>query len=228
MGAGMGAAAVLTGLAACGWSSSSATGPVSGFSSPSPSAAKPAQGSGSGTPGGAAARTGPGGLTRPGQHLSFGQQATVARVPPSVGLKPGAHHGIRLQVTVESIQKGTIADFRNVQLNAKERRSTPYYVTVRIKALTGAPVRGTDDPDITFDAIDDRGQQQQSLTFFGTFARCNDTTAPKPFVSGRSYQSCLTYLMPGGGAITSVQWNNGPSAANEASAYFQHPIVWGH
>jgi hypothetical protein len=225
MGAWIGAAAVLTGVAACGGGSTG--GSSGGSASPAPASSTQAQGVGSNGSGASGASSGSGGLTAPGQHLSFGQQATVAWVPPSVGLKPGAHKGIKLQVTVESIQKGTIGDFKNVQLNAKERRSTPYYVTVRIKALTATPAPGTDDPDITFDAIDDRGQQQSSVTFFGTFPRCNDNTAPKPFVSGKSYQSCLTYLMPGGGSITSVQWNNGPSAANQASAYFDHPIVWG-
>jgi hypothetical protein len=30
------------------------------------------------------------------------------------------------------------------------------------------------DPAITFTAIDDRGQEQQSITFLGTFSRCDD------------------------------------------------------
>jgi hypothetical protein len=227
---------VLTSLAACGGGSSGATGGSGSDGSQSPSAststqaqaAGGAQGGGSqGGSGGSGGSATTGGLTPAGQHLSFGQEATVAWVPPSIDLKPGAHKGIKLQVTVESIQKGTIGDFKNIQLNATERKSTPYYVTVRIKALTGTRPPGTDDPDITFNAIDDRGQEQSSVTFFGTFPRCNDNTAPKPFVSGKSYQSCLTYLMPGGGAIKSVQWNNGPSKADEASTYFEHPIVWG-
>jgi hypothetical protein len=150
----------------------------------------------------------------------------VGWVPPSVGVGTAAHRGFRLQVMVESIEKGTIADFRNVQLNASEKKSTPYYVKLRIKALAGTVRAGNDNPAITFDAIDDRGQKQSSVTFFGTFPRCNETTVPKPFTGGKSYDSCLTYLMPGGGSIQKVQWGDGPAAANQVTPYFERPIVW--
>jgi hypothetical protein len=83
------------------------------------------------------------------------------------------------------------------------------------------------DPAIAFRAIDDRGQEQESITFLGTFSRCDEATPPKPFVSGKSYQSCLTYLMPGGGSIQKVEWNDGPSKANEVTPYFDNPIIWG-
>ena len=60
-------------------------------------------------------------------------------------------------------------------------------------------------------AIDDRGQEQQSITFLGTFSRCDDPMPPKQFVSGKTYQSCLAYLIPGGGSVQKVQWDNGPA-----------------
>jgi hypothetical protein len=126
-----------------------------------------------------------------------------------------------------SIQKGTMADFRNVQLNGNERTSTPYYVQLRVTALSSTPPPKHSDPAITFTAIDDRGQQQQSITFLGTFSRCDDPMPPKQFVSGKTYGSCLAYLIPGGGSIQKVQWDNGPAAANEVTPYFERPIVWG-
>lgn len=129
-------------------------------------------------------------------------------------------------MTVESIQKGSIADFKNISLNSRERNSTPYYVSVRIRALGSAPPPGTDNPVFSLHAVDDRGQQQESITFIGTFARCDDGTLPKPFTDGKTYSSCLAYLMPGGGSIQSVQWNDGPSAANSVTSYFDRPVVW--
>jgi len=126
-----------------------------------------------------------------------------------------------------SIQKGTMADFRNVELNGSERKSTPYYVQLRVTALSSTPPPKDSDPAITFTAIDDRGQQQQSITFLGTFSRCDDPMPPKQFVSGKTYESCLAYLIPGGGSIQKVQWDNGPAAANEVTPYFDRPIVWG-
>ena len=119
-----------------------------------------------------------------------------------------------------------MSDFRNIDLNASERKSTPYYVQVRVTALGSTAPPADSDPAITLNAIDDRGQQQESITFLGTFSRCDDSTPPKPFVSGKSYQSCLAYLIPGGGSIQKVEWADGPAAADQVTPYFGRPIVW--
>ncbi|MGN6188044.1 MAG: hypothetical protein ACTHOE_04035 [Conexibacter sp.] len=166
-----------------------------------------------------------GGLTPPGTKLGFGDQATVGWVPPSKYSVNGAQKGYKLQVSVDSIEKGSIGDFKNIDLDADQKRSTPYYVKVTVKALEDVKT-GTDDPDISFDAIDDRGQEQGSVTFFGTFERCDDKQVPRPFTNGKSYESCITYLMPGGGSIDEVQWKSGPSKKNAVSPYFDKPIVW--
>ena len=55
----------------------------------------------------------------------------------------------------------------------------------------------------------------------------DETSVPKSFVAGKIYQSCLAYLMPGGGSIRQVQWGDGPHAADQVTTYFDHPIVWG-
>jgi hypothetical protein len=216
------AAVAVPGLAACSGTSTGSS-PASPASSPaassSASTSAPVQ-----TQGQAA---GSGSLTPPGAHLAFGGPATVGWVPPSQDTGTGAHRGIKLRITVVSIQKGTMADFRNVQLNGTERKSTPYYVQLRVTALSSTLPPKDSDPAITFTAIDDRGQQQQSITFLGTFSRCDDPMPPKQFVSGKTYESCLAYLIPGGGSIQKVQWDNGPAAANEVTPYFDRPIVWG-
>ena len=162
-----------------------------------------------------------------GTRLAFGGEATVGWVPPAQATGNGAHEGIKLRITVVSIQKGTMADFRNVELNANERNATPYYVQLRVTALSSTPPPKDSDPAITFTAIDDRGQEQQSITFLGTFSRCDDPMPPKQFVSGKTYQSCLAYLIPGGGSIQRVQWDSGPTVANQVTPYFERPIVWG-
>ena len=223
------AAVAVPGLAACAGTSSGSS-PASPRSSPAASTSSQAQSqaqSPAGSQPAAQGQTaGSGSLTPPGTHLAFGR-ATVGWVPPSQDTGNGAHKGLTLQVTVVSIQKGTMADFRNIELNANERKSTPYYVQLRVTALGSTPPPKDSDPAITFTAIDDRGQEQQSVTFLGTFARCDDPFPPKQFVSGKTYQSCLTYLIPGGGSIQKVQWDNGPAAANQVTPYFERPIVWG-
>ena len=224
------AAVAVPGLAACSGSSpaSSGSSPAAsssaGTSSPAQSPAQSPTGS---QPAAQGRTAGSGSLTPPGTRLALGGPATVGWVPPSQDLGTGAHKGIKLQVTVVSIQKGTMADFRNVELNGTQRNSTPYYVQLRVTALSNASVPKDSDPAITFTAIDDRGQEQQSITFLGTFSRCDDPTPPKQLVSGKTYQSCLAYLIPGGGSIQKVQWDNGPAAANQVTPYFDRPIVWG-
>jgi hypothetical protein len=220
------AAVAVPGLAACSGTSTGSSPASPGSSSAgSTSSSTPSQASSQPAAQGQAA--GSGSLTPPGAHLAFGGPATVGWVPPSQDTGTGAHRGIKLRVTVVSIQKGTMADFRNVQLNGTERKSTPYYVQLRVTALSSTRPPKDSDPAITFTAIDDRGQQQQSITFLGTFSRCDDPMPPKQFVSGKTYESCLAYLIPGGGSIQKVQWDNGPAAANEVTPYFERPIVWG-
>jgi hypothetical protein len=220
------AAVAVPGLAACSGTSSGSS-PASSASSSAAGTSSPAQSQAGGQQAGQGQAAGSGSLARPGAHLAFGGPATVGWVPPSQDTGTGAHHGIKLRVTVVSIQKGTMADFRNVQLNGNERKSTPYCVQLRVTALSSTPPPKDSDPAITFTAIDDRGQQQQSITFLGTFSRCDDPMPPKQFVSGKTYESCLAYLIPGGGSIQKVQWDNGPTAANEVTPYFERPIVWG-
>ena len=106
------AAVAVPGLAACSGTSSGGS-PASSASSSAAGTSSPAQSQA-------------GSLTPPGAHLAFGGPATVGWVPPSQDTGTGAHHGIKLRVTVVSIQKGTMADFRNVELNGNERNSTPY------------------------------------------------------------------------------------------------------
>jgi hypothetical protein len=108
-----------------------------------------------------------------------------------------------------SIVKGSIVDFANIDLDAGQRSSTPYYIAVRIQALDSTPPSGDDDPALSLQAIDDRGQEQHSVTFLGTFDRCDDATAPTPFDNGKSYQSCLAYLMP---AAARSSPSSGPAA----------------
>jgi len=174
-----------------------------------------------------AAETNGGGgqLTPPGAKLAFGDTATVAWIPPSRFSASGGQQGYRLEVTVKSIEKGSLDDFKNIDLDADQKRSTPYYVSINVKALQDVKA-GTDDPDIALKAIDDRGQEQGEVIFFGTFDRCENADVPRPFSGGKSYDSCLTYLVPGGGSIDEVRWNDGPSRKNDVSPYFEKPVVW--
>ncbi|MEP7023796.1 MAG: hypothetical protein ABJB47_08290 [Actinomycetota bacterium] len=125
-----------------------------------------------------------------------------------------------------SIGKGTIADFKGLTLDAKERRSTPYYVKVRIKALEPVPPAQlkTTDPANTLNAV---GTSDVSPEYYqlppGLFTPCNQVDVPKPFGSGQSYQSCRVYLMPAGGQQITMTWDSGSHERNQGSPYFTKP-----
>jgi len=124
----------------------------------------------------------------------------------------------KLQVTVESIKKGSLKDFNGIQLNANEKASTPYYATVRITNVGPTSFNtSSNDPAISVEGVDDTGNTDTSVTFFGTFPPCPDADTPNPLRAGQSFQTCLTYLVPGG--ITKVAYTG-------TDAYETSPVTW--
>jgi hypothetical protein len=159
-----------------------------------------------------------GGRTEPGATLKLGEAAHVPYKPLTATDEKNL---FEVDATALKIEKGSIDDFKNIDLDADQKSSTPYYVTVKVEN-TGKQIPLGDmegDPDLKFAAVDDRGQEQGSITFIGDFERCVDTDAPKPFTKGKSYESCLTYLIGGDGSITEVRWNG-------SDKYILKPVVW--
>jgi hypothetical protein len=159
-----------------------------------------------------------GALTAPGTELKLGETAHVTYKPLTA---TDDKNLFKVDATAEKIEKGSIDDFKNIDLDDQQKASTPYYVTVKIENTGREIPLGTNqgDPDLKFGALDDRGQEQGSITFIGSFDRCEDTDAPKPFAKGKSYESCLTYLVGGDGSITSVTWKG-------SDKYILKPVTW--
>jgi hypothetical protein len=159
-----------------------------------------------------------GGLTAPGTTLKLGETAHVTYKPLTA---TDDKNLFKVDATAEKIEKGSIDDFKNISLDEGQKDATPYYVTVKIEN-TGKEIPLGDmegDPDLKFGAMDDRGQEQPSITFIGDFERCEDTDAPKPFAQGKSYESCLAFLVGGDGSITEVRWKG-------SDKYILKPVAW--
>ena len=159
-----------------------------------------------------------GGRTEPGATLKLGETARVTYKPLTA---INDKNLFEVDATAVKIEEGSIDDFENISLDEDQKASTPYYVTVKIEN-TGEEIPLGDmegDPDLKFGAVDDRGQEQGSITFIGDFERCEDTDAPKPFTPGKSYESCLAFLVGGGGSITEVRWKG-------SDKYIIKPVVW--
>jgi hypothetical protein len=222
------ATALAVGVAACG---SSAGGTQSASSSAAQSSAatsaaattSPATSSAAATTGAAAtssatssAASAGGATAAPGTNLKVGATATV---PFATTLKSGKDGPTyKLKVDVESMDKGSLADFNGIKLDATEKASTPYYVKVKITSLGPGKIASTDnDPAIQVEGVDKTGQTQQSVTFFGDFPKCDDKVAPTTMGAGSSFDTCLTFLVPGG--ISKVAYTG-------TESYVTKPVTW--
>jgi hypothetical protein len=205
--------ALAGGVAACGGSSSSSSS-ASAAAAPATSSTATTTASTS-----AAASTtttsasSSGGVTAPGTKLSVGQTAKVAFTPAGSTDKSKAS---TLQVTVQSFDKGSLSDFNGIQLDANEKASTPVYVKVHVTNLGPANI-DVDSSAAAIEGVDNTGNNQSSVTFIGDFPKCPDAASTKPLGTGKSYDDCLTFLVPGG--ITKVSYNG-------TSDYIDSPVTW--
>jgi hypothetical protein len=157
-------------------------------------------------------------VTAPGAALAAGQTATVPfQITESNGSNGPTY---KLRITVQSIQRGTLADFNGIQLDSSQKDSIPYYARVRMTNVGPNALSTSDnDPAGEVQGLDHTGQPQDSVTFLlGTFPRCPDTDTPNPFKAGQSFDTCLTFLVPGG--ITKVAYTGPPQS------YYDSPVTW--
>jgi hypothetical protein len=205
-------AALGGGLAACGGSSATTTLTKTSAPAGSPATAgttTTAASSGAATT--ASVSTKSGGVASPGTKLSVGQTAKVAYTPVGSGAGPST-----LLVTVKSFQKGSLSDFNGIQLDASQKAGTPYYVKVHVQNL-GPHTIDVDGTAAAIEGVDNTGNNQQSVTFIGSFPPCNDMASTTPLGAGHSYDDCLTFLVPGG--ITKVSYNG-------TTDYIDSPVTW--
>lgn len=159
------------------------------------------------------------GTTKPGTTLKVGSPAKVQLQPLSTSVTEDKRR-FQLEATVDEIKKASASDFKNVNLDEKQKKATPYFVNVTIanKSDKTVPVKD-DDPDVRLSAIDDREQQQSSVIFIGDFEACNNEDPPAPFATGKSYKTCLVFMIPGGGTLSGVAWKSGIE-------YVDKPVTW--
>jgi hypothetical protein len=212
MGAALVAAAL--GLAACGGSSSSsASGAAAPSASSSTTTATSAADAAATTTSSSSSGSGSGATTPPGTKLSVGQSAKVSYQPAGSTDKSKAS---TLLVTVQSLDKGSLSDFNGIQLDAGEKASTPYYAKVHVTNLGPASV-DVDGTAAAIEGVDNTGNNQSSVTFIGNFPKCPDAASTAPIATGKGYDDCLTFLIPGG--VTKVSYNG-------TDDYINSPVTW--
>jgi hypothetical protein len=208
------AASLILGLTACGGSGDSGEASSSSTSSTPPAKTAPESPASSGK------------LAPPGAEFALGEETTVAWVPLSEADATKAQQGFELKASATAIEKRSIGDLSDLGLEPDEEEETPYFVKVHLEALGSAEPPTGEQPALEFRGIDDRGQEQQSVSILGSFPDCEEEEMPQPFTDGASYDSCFVYLVRKGGSIDSVAWTSGPSGANEVTPYFDEPVLW--
>jgi len=183
----------MTVLSGCGGDSNDGEESSAETTSPPPAASTPAT-----TPEATTPSESGGALTAAGSTLQIGEAATIAYEDASKHLESN------ITVAPTKIEKGTIDDFKNIDLDADQKTATPYYAEVTVRNTGTGNLTGT-DPASYIDAVDDRGQRQNEVIFFGDFERC-DGSDPKSLKPGESYDTCLTYLIPQGGSVAGMRW----------------------
>lgn len=146
-------------------------------------------------------------ITPPGTELPFGETATVA-------YEPNSKRNSVLQLTVTKVRRARISDLAAYVLDKRARRSTPYYVTVKVHNAGTGDVGRTDVP---LWLVDQDNTLIHSSGFTNRFAACPSTTLPKSFGPKATIRTCLLYLVPNHGHFTAMSYR--PLQAFE-------PITW--
>jgi hypothetical protein len=135
-------------------------------------------------------------LTEAGTTLDFGQPAVVA-------YEPNTERSSVLSMSVNSVQTGQIQDFATYQLDARTRRSRPYYVRVTAKNVGKGDLSRAAVPLL---AVDTRDTLIQPSSFNNTFRKCPSTPLPAGFGPGKTANLCLVYLVPNRGRLTEMSF----------------------
>jgi hypothetical protein len=126
--------------------------------------------------------------------------------------------GYKLQVTVEAITAGSIADFNGISLSGVPKGSAPTYVKLQMTNLSGRAIgTSNDDSANAVQAIEHNGQMDNNLILTGYFPHCPDANTPNPFAAGQSFTTCETFMEHG--EATQIGYNG-------SNATLHSPIIW--
>ena len=125
--------------------------------------------------------------------LALGQRAVTGYV--DYGAKN--QRPTKVGVTVLKVRKGSIADFKDFDLDAKQRKTVPYYVDAKFENLgTFALSRNLMRPSIE----DSHGTEYRPTTLIvlgGTFKPCPEYSDAK-LKPGDSFTGCAPIMLPKG------------------------------
>ena len=154
-------------------------------------------------------------VTEAGDTLAVGTRVVAPYTVYPSGVSGSEQH-TKLGVTVLHIRKGKISDFKDFNLDAKQKQTVPYYIDTKFENLGKLNLRRfLLDPSIE----DTDGQEYKALNLIilsGTFAKCPDPSKKK-LHGGDSFTLCSPILLPKGKTFARVRFQGDVS---------QDPYFW--
>lgn len=136
-------------------------------------------------------------LTDQGSTLAYGDRATVA-------YERAGGRGTVLQLVVRRVQRGRLSDFAGFILDdSYTRKAAYYYATVSVRNVGTRDLGGVAVP---LWGVNAAKTLLPAVRFTTRFARCPSVALPARFPPGASFDTCLVYLSPNRGALTSVSY----------------------
>jgi hypothetical protein len=164
-----------------------------------------AAGTSSGGPTGqppAAAKEGPTGLKIKECQGCAGSAGSTATVPYASETASGSKENTTLEVTAISVEKGTLADLKDFELDAEAKAAEPYYVKTKFRNAGDKPV-GSGTLFTTILALNAPGDQLATQQRPGDFAKCQGD-ATGTLAPGAEYNDCQIFMAPAGKTVTEV------------------------
>ena len=136
-------------------------------------------------------------LTDQGGKLAYGDPATVI-------YESAQGPGTVLQLTVKSVRKGSLADFKGFILDdAYKQKASYYYANVQVKNLGEGDVGGIGVP---LWGVNAANTLLPPVNFTTSFKPCPSQPLPKKFATGASLSTCLVFLSPDRGTLEAVSY----------------------
>lgn len=135
-------------------------------------------------------------LTEPGTELAFGEAGSVI-------FEADQRRGTVLEMTVAKATKGAVKDFSSFILDDYTKTATPYYVDVTVRNTGEGDVGGAAVP---LWGVDGENTLLPAASFTTDFGKCDSDPLPEKFAAGATLSTCLVYLAPDKGTLTSLSF----------------------
>jgi hypothetical protein len=136
-------------------------------------------------------------VTDQGSKLAYGDTATVI-------YEPAQGQGTVLQLTVKSVRKGAVADFKGFILDdTYKQKASYYYATVQVKNMGEGDVGGVGVP---LWGVNAANTLLPAVNFTTSFKKCPSKALPAKFAKNAKVTTCLVYLSPDRGTLDAVSY----------------------